>query len=321
MKKNIISYILILFFLSTTIHCKTKKSNEEKEKILQKTIVSSEEKIKGYFNNDDLEDYIIRDKTQPEKNTLTIFINNGKNYVKKGIIEVFNDDFETVENPLQNLFISNPQKGQILVGASCCGSFKTTESTYYKFFKEIDSWILYKTTIATIDSDFLPLIDVTYNDFTYSVDGKNRKNEDLRIQELKLFKEQNETKFNALFDKYKKSNDTKMIAKESGSLNFDDLAEMVLNVPINKINITKYNDLAYYLLRTKDGKASSVFLLKIIIKKEPSRIVAYLNIADGYWDMEQFERAKESYKKYDSLIRESGKDISIIPARVKERIK
>lgn len=208
-----------------------------------------------------------------------------------------------------------------MIGASCCGSFKTTESNYYKFYKEIDNWILYKTTSATVDSDFLPVIDVTYQDFSYSIDGKNKKNDDLKARQLKLFKEQNKEEFNALFSKYKKAAATKTITQESGNLNFDKLAEIVLNIPVNKVNIDQYNDLAYYLGLTKDGTAASVFLLKIILKKEPSRVVAYLNLADARWDMEQFESARESYKKYESLMRESGKDINRIPSRVKERIK
>ncbi|WP_281322100.1 hypothetical protein [Flavobacterium aestivum] len=321
MKKNIIIYSLILFFFSTTIYCKVKSSNSDRKETHQEAITPVEEKIKGYFNNDDLEDYIIRDNTQQEKNVLTIFLNDGKSYVKKGMLEVVTDDFETIENPLQNLFISNPRRGEILVGASCCGSFKTTESNYYKFYDEIDSWILYKKTSATIDSDFLPVIDVAYQDFSYSIDGKNRKNDELRARQLKLFKEYNEEKFNILYREYKKAAETKTVTKESGNLNFDKLAEMVYNIPVNESNIKQYNDLAYYIGFTEHDKAASVFLLKIIIKKEPTRVVAYLNLADAQWGMKQFENARESYKKYESLMRESGKDTKRIPSRVKERIK
>ena len=170
MKIIIIFYLLISNFISV-INFKC-ESNDLDNINTSNEISNFDEKITGYFNADNLEDYIIKDKKKADKVTLTIFINNGKSYSKKATFDITNDDFENIENPLQNLFISNPKKGEILVGASCCGSFKTTESCYYKFFATIDSWILYKISTATVDSDFIPTIDIIYQDFSFSVDGK-----------------------------------------------------------------------------------------------------------------------------------------------------
>ena len=320
--KIIITFYLLISNAISVINFKYESgdSNKIAENTFHK-INSFDDKIKGYFNTDNLEYYLIKDEKKTNKVTLTIFINNGKSYSKKATFDITDDDFESVENPLQNLFISNPKKGEILVGASCCASFKTTESCYYKFFETIDSWILYKISTATVDSDFIPTIDITYQDFSYSTDGKTRNNKSLRDKELRSLKEKNLSQLNILYKKYKDAFDNKSISKTSGNLNFDDSAEMLTNVPLNKENINKYNDLAYYLGLSKGGERASIFLLKKIIDKEPSRIVAFLNLADAQWNIEQFDYAKKSYIKYNSLMKSNSKDLKKIPERVRERIK
>jgi hypothetical protein len=314
-------YLVTLnFFLVTNFGCKP-NTPEPAAIIKINNGTTGDGKIKGYFDADNLEDYIVLDRGKSEKVSLTIFINNGKSYTKKSTFDITNDDFESVENPLQNLFISNPKKGEILVGASCCGSMKTMESCYYKFFGDISTWVLYKITTATVASDFIPEIDVVYQDFTYSVDGKSRNNKTLREKELKQLKAGNQAMLENLYNKYKTAADNKKISSLDGNLNFDDLAELLANVPLTKENVNKYNDLAYYLSLSKSGDMASIFLLKKIIAKEPSRIVAYLNLADAQWDAEHYENAKENYAKYNSLMRANAKDVTKIPARVKERMK
>lgn len=323
MKTVSIFYFLIFNFFSVINFQCASNSLRENDIAISNFGVKSDEKINGYFDGDNLEDYILitNDENKSDKIILLIFINNGKGYSKKGTLEITNDDFESVENPLQNFFISNPKKGEILVGASCCGNFKTTESGYYKFFKEIDSWILYKITKATVNSDFIPDIEIEYQDFSYSVDGKTRNNELIREKELKLEKEEGKSQFNALFSKYKTANATKVINNIKVDLNFDDLAKMVTNFSINKENINNYNDLAYYLSLTKNGKLASIFLLRKIIENDPSRIVAYLNLADSQWDLENRETASKNYQKYISLMKSNNKDLKKIPTRAIERAK
>ncbi|WP_312400015.1 tetratricopeptide repeat protein, partial [Chryseobacterium sp.] len=64
-----------------------------------------------------------------------------------------------------------------------------------------------------------------------------------------------------------------------------------------------------------------IFLLKKIIQKFPSRVVAYLNLADNYWAINDKDLAKKNYKKYIELMKSQNKDQSKIPQRVFERIK
>jgi len=141
MKISAIFFLIVAnAIISSTIYSNT-KSIEKKPNFIGHDKIT-DQKIKGYYNNDNLEDYIVRDSKN--KDSYSVFINNGKGYTKKVSFLISEDDFDTVENPLQNLFISNPKKGEIAIGASCCASLKTTEVNYYKFFDEFNNWILYK---------------------------------------------------------------------------------------------------------------------------------------------------------------------------------
>ncbi|KAF2333761.1 hypothetical protein [Flavobacterium daemonense] len=278
-----------------------------------------DQRIKGYFNNDNLDDYIVRDS---KNNKLySIYINNGQGYAKKINFVITEDDFDTVENPMENLFISNPKRGEILIGATCCGSFKSTEMNYYKFFDEINNWILYKTSLSTIESDFIPKIELSFLDYSFSIDGKKLNNKEINDYESIKRKKENEDFFNNEFNKLKKATENNIISQINSNLSFDDLAELLNTLPINKNNINKYNDLAYYTGLSKDGKISSIFLLKNIIEYDSNRTVAYLNLGDAQWGFEQNENAKKSYLKYISLMKSQGKDLNKIPKRVYDRIK
>ncbi|MEN4758761.1 tetratricopeptide repeat protein [Chryseobacterium sp. C39-AII1] len=90
--------------------------------------------------------------------------------------------------------------------------------------------------------------------------------------------------------------------------------------PITSFSVTKYNDLAFQLEKENKFDAG-IFLLKKIIQKFPSRVVAYLNLADNYWAINDKDLAKKNYKKYIELMKSQNKDQSKIPQRVFERIK
>jgi tetratricopeptide (TPR) repeat protein len=80
------------------------------------------------------------------------------------------------------------------------------------------------------------------------------------------------------------------------------------------------NDIAYYLEKAEIYD-EAIFILENIIKKEPTRVVAYLNIADAYWGTENKSQAKKNYEKYLYLMKSQKKDLSKIPQRVYERIR
>ena len=279
------------------------------------------EKIKGYFNNDSLEDYITIDKKTSDVVYYSIYLNLGKNYVKTVSFEVSNDTFDGIENALENSFISNPKKGELLIGTSCCGSLKQTETNYYKYFDECKNWIFYKTITSVVEEDRVPKIELSYSDYLYTIDNKKNNSNNLSKKESTNRRIEKQSYLDSLYNKLKTATNNKTINKIDVNLNFDDLAELLYVIPINDKNINKYNDLAYYLSQTKNGKTNAIFLLKSIIKNNETRVVAYLNIADVQWDTERKNDAKKSYQKYISLMKSQKKDLSKIPSRVNERIK
>lgn len=90
-------------------------------------------------------------------------------------------------------------------------------------------------------------------------------------------------------------------------------------VIISSQNITKINDFALNL--ESINPAVSVNVLQKIIQKYPDRVVAYLNIANSYWNIGKKEKAAENYKTYLSLMKSQKKDLNKVPKYVEQRIK
>jgi len=84
-------------------------------------------------------------------------------------------------------------------------------------------------------------------------------------------------------------------------------------------DVEKLNNTSYFLEQSGDFH-EAVFLLEKIIKKYPKRIVAYLNLADTYWGLKNKTKAKNYYRQYIELIKESRIE-NKIPERVLERLK
>ena len=85
-------------------------------------------------------------------------------------------------------------------------------------------------------------------------------------------------------------------------------------------DIPLMNDKAYYLEQIRAYK-EAIYILKKVISKKPDRAVAYLNIADVYWENNEKEKAKKSYKKYINLIKNQEKDTGKISLEVYDRVK
>jgi tetratricopeptide (TPR) repeat protein len=77
------------------------------------------------------------------------------------------------------------------------------------------------------------------------------------------------------------------------------------------------NDYGFFLQQAgEDARAVPIF--NIIIKEDPSRAVAYLNLADSLWALERKTEARSHYKTYQRLMMEAKKGDQI-PSRVAER--
>jgi len=78
------------------------------------------------------------------------------------------------------------------------------------------------------------------------------------------------------------------------------------------------NDIAYYFEKAGYYKEAAE-LLEAIIKFNPNRTVAYINLGDAYWGLDQKDKAKIAYVKYVELMRANEKE-SRIPQVVLNRI-
>lgn len=88
---------------------------------------------------------------------------------------------------------------------------------------------------------------------------------------------------------------------------------------MNVKNVRFYNDIAYYLEKGSNY-VESIYILEKVIEKYPNRTVAYINLGDAYWGLEEKDNASQAYQKYIELMKASGKECKI-PQRVYDQIK
>lgn len=72
------------------------------------------------------------------------------------------------------------------------------------------------------------------------------------------------------------------------------------------------NNKGYFLYKYKYFPAALLYF-NIVTKKFSSYVVAYLNIADCYWELKENDKAIQNYNKYIQLITEQKKDLKKIP--------
>ncbi|WP_378105215.1 tetratricopeptide repeat protein [Chryseobacterium sp. sg2396] len=85
-------------------------------------------------------------------------------------------------------------------------------------------------------------------------------------------------------------------------------------------NVESANNQAFNLEKIGANQQSKI-LLEQIIRQFPERIVAYLNLADVLWKIQDHDQAKIHYAKYLSLMKSQNKNLSKVPQRVYDRIK
>ena len=84
-------------------------------------------------------------------------------------------------------------------------------------------------------------------------------------------------------------------------------------------NLTTYNNIAYYLQKA-GANEEAVYLLGKILEKFPKRIVAYYNIGDAYWELEEKQKAIKAYTTYIEQMCDNGNQKKI-PQTILERVK
>lgn len=107
--------------------------------------------------------------------------------------------------------------------------------------------------------------------------------------------------------------------KNSLFLSFDNTKNLNFIIEDKSIkNIPYLNDIGYYLEQS-GAYVEAVALLEKIVKKSPSRTVAYVNLGDAYWELRDKLKAKKAYKTYVEQMKTANKK-NKIPERVFNRL-
>jgi tetratricopeptide (TPR) repeat protein len=77
------------------------------------------------------------------------------------------------------------------------------------------------------------------------------------------------------------------------------------------------NDYGFFLQRAGASK-DAVKILEKVVRVAPERTVAWLNLADAYWDSKHTDEAKAAYRRYLKLL--GGNSRVDHPARVDQRV-
>ncbi|ASA56967.1 tetratricopeptide repeat protein [Vibrio gazogenes] len=95
-------------------------------------------------------------------------------------------------------------------------------------------------------------------------------------------------------------------------------AALIKKYDITNKNVSQYNNLAYSLEK-KEAYKEAIYLLNHIIDVYQSKAVAYINLGDAYWALEETNKAKDAYRTYIELMKKDGKE-SKISEQVLERV-
>ncbi len=259
------------------------------------TLIYSQEYKKkylvGYLDDDNITDI------------LTYFIVN--DVIKCNLkTNKFNLDFD-FENSGLNYGFNNPEIGEICFISSGNGQTRLEEVLIYEFNSEILNWVLTKSITSSSQIDKKGGLEIPYISFEYSeLNGKCTTLNDVEVNCKIIKPNENEIEKFLVDIKQKKNVKNKII-------------EYLYCYPVSKKNIQRYNDLAFYL----NNNDLSLYILFNIIRIEPERTVAYLNIADNYYKLGNGVEAKKNYKKYIKLMKNQKKNVEKIPKYVYERVK
>src|SRR5690554_138880 len=88
--------------------------------------------------------------------------------------------------------------------------------------------------------------------------------------------------------------------------------------PVSLSNVVHYNNIGYYLDEAGYHEGA-IYVLNEVVAAFPNRTVAYINLGDAYWGLEEHTEARQAYQTYIRLMRENNRE-QRIPQRVFERI-
>lgn len=153
-------------------------------------------------------------------------------------------------------------------------------------------------------------LDVSFIDFYHRISEGSEKYKDNYLELLSLARD-------ISMSKYREKD--LIGAIETARPYAENLPLEWLNEPQQGEKLSEFiNNYAFFLQQAGQPEAA-IKLLKKLVGLKPNRTVAWLNLADAYWDTKQFTSARDCYAKYKKMMEESNKG-SAIPVRAYERL-
>ena len=257
----------------------------------------------------------------PENNKITgyIFINNKK-------IKFFHKDFSITnsQNIMQLACIRKRILYYIIIYSHANYMTAFGQMEYFPYIYIID-----KNGIENISNKYKEILNLQPNIISFNLsDSTNRypyySREKLieRLIETGFCQKDSFLEMNELSieNKYSLKGIKKNLKqkKELKTYNKEFFQNLLKEKPIEKENLTTYNNIAYYLQKAGSNK-EAVYLLEKILKKYPTRTVAHYNLADAYWALGEKKKAIASYTTYIEQMCNAGKE-KRIPQVVRDRV-
>jgi hypothetical protein len=275
--------------------------------------------VTGYFNLDTLYDTLKFPDTPDENKLIPIEIVCP---VPGGIAKRIKSHLAMSE---ENITLGQGKKGEIVILEYGNTGSSERDYRYFDYNNKKNDWFLVKSIAYSRDisgdGSFTTLVGIKYNDGTERIDGTTIAQNEAEVETAAHRTARLGKSLDSLHRELaalEKSDKLSEIPPSAYDVKM--LEELIANVPLTVKTVVAYNDIGFYLAHAKEGLFSSVYLLVKVIEKFPERAVAYLNLADAYWKLEDFKNAKEEYGRYCEIRIKDGKKDKI-PDRVFERIK
>ena len=196
------------------------------------------------------------------------------------------------------------QKGCIKVFDADYGIWAEDTTSYYLYDKVKGNWFLDREVVESpIFDEKLGVVTQKRSKALFLYDNSERI-------DGKIIPNLEAHPLHALEAKAKK-----MPERFSNSLSVEYIRYYLENYPLNKKRVTLYNNVAFYLYKHGFNE-EAVYILEKIVEKFPNRVVAYLNLADAYYALEENpSKYKKMYQTYVRLMKEQGKS-KRVPKRV-----
>ncbi len=266
------------------------------------------------FNNDSLVDSLVYDPSSGVSVFYISNINKSENVITSDFIKNIHD-FNNLD--IENTFVdvNIDEENQITFEIEMTGRGEYYES--FCFIYNVNNINLIKIESSSINK----------NDF----DGFSQKCQYVPVDPIKI--ELFDYKLiNSIFHDEKKCTNRFLIKRSFEEIydrvkikktieypTYDRLAYYLNEYRLASNTLRQYNDIAYYLEQGESFK-ESLYILQKIIEEFPNRTVAYINLGDAYWGLDNKDKAKEAYEKYILLMKSNGKQ-SKIPQQIYDRVK